>query len=190
MHIGGHTQDFLLHGQESAHKNGIVKTFTHTDIPIHPCTLLKKEKEKQRAKPSTHQTWRLPLVVLSCPMWWWATAGKLDTFTHTGPRHLSPRSRVCAQEWHRKDIHSHSHSHPPMHTTKTKSKTLNSPNMTPSFSCPLMSNVVLADGHEAWQILLRTAPRRRPFRLRQYRQKTFLDVFSTYCNISRQQWPF
>ena len=53
------------------------------------------------------------------------------------PRHPSPRSRVCAQEWHRKDIHSHIHSHLPMHTPKTKSKTLNSPEMKPSFSCPL-----------------------------------------------------
>ena len=126
------------------------------------------------------------LVTRTRGAWWCRYRGHCGS----GPRHLSPRSRVCAQEWHRKDIHSHSHSHPPMNTTKTKSKTLNSPNMTPSFSCPLMSNVVLADGQEAWQILLRTAPRWRPFRLRQYRQKTFLDVFSTYCNISRQQWPF
>ena len=34
----------------------------------------------------------------------------------SGPRHLSPRTRVCAQEWHSKDIHSHIHSHTPMHT--------------------------------------------------------------------------
>ena len=34
--------------------------------------------------------------------------------------HLSPRSRVCAQQWYAKDIHSHMHSHPPMHTPKTK----------------------------------------------------------------------
>ena len=50
---------------------------------------------------------------------------------------ISPGSRVYAQEWHRKDIHSHIHSHPVMRTPKTKSKTLNSPNMTPSFSNPL-----------------------------------------------------
>ena len=43
--------DICLHGPESARKNGMVKTFTHTSIPIHPCTLL-----KQRAKHSTHQT--------------------------------------------------------------------------------------------------------------------------------------
>ena len=36
------------------------------------------------------------------------------------------------------NIHSHIHSHSPMHTPKTnKDQTLNSPNMTPSFSCPL-----------------------------------------------------
>ena len=40
----------------------------------------------------------------------------------SGPRHLSPRSRVCAQEWHRKDIHSHIHSHQPMRTPKKKER--------------------------------------------------------------------
>ena len=57
--IGGQASDIFLHGPKSTHKNGIVKTFTHTSFPVHPCTLL-----KQRAKPSTHQTWRLHLVVL------------------------------------------------------------------------------------------------------------------------------
>ena len=38
-------------------------------------------------------------------------------------------------------------------------------------------------------MLLRTAPRRRPSRLGQYRQKTFVDVFNTYSNIYRQRWP-
>ena len=40
--IGGQALDTFLHGPESAHKNGIVKTFTHTSIPIRPCTLLKQ----------------------------------------------------------------------------------------------------------------------------------------------------
>ena len=40
----------------------------------------------------------------------------------SGPRHLSPRSRVCAQEWHCKDIHSHIHSHTPMHTPKKRKR--------------------------------------------------------------------
>ena len=57
--IGGQASDIFLHGPESARKNGIVKTFTHTSFSIHPCTL-----RKERAKPSTHQTWRLHLVVL------------------------------------------------------------------------------------------------------------------------------
>ena len=57
--IGGHALHIFLHSPESVHRNGIVKTFTHTAIPIHPCTLL-----KQRAKPSTHQTWCLPFLVL------------------------------------------------------------------------------------------------------------------------------
>ena len=42
--IAGQALDIFLHGPESAHKNGIGKTFTHTSIPIHPCTLLKKCK--------------------------------------------------------------------------------------------------------------------------------------------------
>ena len=39
--IAGQALDILLHGSKSAHMNGIVKTFTHTSIPIHPETLLK-----------------------------------------------------------------------------------------------------------------------------------------------------
>ena len=81
--IAGQALDIFLHGPESAHKNGIVKTFTHTSIPIH--------------------------------------------------------------------------------TTKSNSKTLNSPNFKPSFSCPLLSNVLVGDSQEAWQMLLRTAPRRKPY---------------------------
>ena len=61
--IGGQALDICLHGPESAHKNDIVKTFTHTSIPIHPCTLL-KQRNKQTGKPSTHQTWRFRWVVL------------------------------------------------------------------------------------------------------------------------------
>ena len=46
--IGSQALDILLHGPESAHKNGIVKTFIHTSIPLHtPCTLLKKTKTKK-----------------------------------------------------------------------------------------------------------------------------------------------
>ena len=57
--IAGQALDIFLHSPESARKNGMVKTFTHTSIPIHPCTLL-----KQRAKPSTHQTSCLPFLFL------------------------------------------------------------------------------------------------------------------------------
>ena len=40
--------DIFLHGPESAHKNGIVKTFNRTSTPINPCTLLKEMKKKQQ----------------------------------------------------------------------------------------------------------------------------------------------
>jgi len=59
---GGHALDIFLHGPESAHKNGIVKTNIRSpSIPIRPCTLL---KNKQRPKSSIHETWRLRLLVL------------------------------------------------------------------------------------------------------------------------------
>ena len=44
--IGGQALDIFLHGPESAHKNGIVKTITDTYIAIQPCTLLKQTKSK------------------------------------------------------------------------------------------------------------------------------------------------
>ena len=62
-------------------------------------------------------------------------------------------------------LKSFTHTSIPIHTTKSNSKTLNSPNFKPSFSCPLLSNVLMGDSQEAWQMLLRTAPRRKPSRL-------------------------
>ena len=43
----GQALDIFLHGPESAHKNGILKTYSHTSIPIQPRTLLKKKKKKK-----------------------------------------------------------------------------------------------------------------------------------------------
>ena len=48
--IAGQALDIFLHGPESAHQNGIRKTFTHTSIPIHPCTLLKKKSKNNNSK--------------------------------------------------------------------------------------------------------------------------------------------
>ena len=81
----------------------------------------------------------------TCGAWWCRDHGHW----RSGPRHLSPRSRVCTQKWHSEDIHSHIYSHPAIHThpkqnKKEKNKIkwrknthLNSPNMMPSFNCPL-----------------------------------------------------
>ena len=89
---------------KSTHKNSILKTFTHTSIPIHtgkllippppPPTPQKKGKKKGRRQTtqSTHQTWCLRFQVL------------------------------------------------------------------------FLSNLVVGDGQEAWQMLLRTVPRRRTSR--------------------------
>ena len=48
--IAGQALDICLHGPESARKNGMVKIFTHTSIPIHPCTLLKQRANPQLTK--------------------------------------------------------------------------------------------------------------------------------------------
>ena len=58
------------------------------------------------------------LVTRTRGAWWCRYRGHC----RSGPRHLSPRSRVCAQEWHCKDIHSHIHSHTPMHTPEKAQK--------------------------------------------------------------------
>ena len=112
--IGGQAPDIFLHGPETAHKNGILKTFTHTSIPIHPCTLLKQTKSKTFNSPKNDAFVHLSP---SCPMSWWATAGKLGSCSsdilHHGPEPANKNSIV------KTNVHSHIHSHPPMHTPKT-----------------------------------------------------------------------
>ncbi len=89
--IAGQALDIFLHGPESAHKNGIVKTFTHTSIPIHPCTLLKKkernkrEKNAQLTKNDAFLYWSS-----SCPVCWLETFKKLGTCSTSEA--LSPRT--------------------------------------------------------------------------------------------------
>ena len=109
------------------------------------------------------------LVTRTRGAWWCRYRGHC----RSGARHLSPRSRVCAQEWHCKDIHSHIHSHTPMHTPKIRqknktkhnnSKILNSPNMTPSITAPIP--VQCAGGRLSGSLAL--APLRRPCRLGQF----------------------
>ena len=79
------------------------------------------------------------LLLTRTPGDWWC---RYRGHWRSGPRHLTPRSRVCAQEWHCKDIHSHIHSqtysmHTPKKKKKEKKKALNLPNMMPSFTGPL-----------------------------------------------------
>ena len=62
--IVGQALDIFLHGPESAHKNGIVKTFTHTSILIHSCTHLKEEKKlKMLNSPNMMPSFTGPLPV-------------------------------------------------------------------------------------------------------------------------------
>ena len=109
------------------------------------------------------------------------------------PRHLSPRSRICAQQWHCKDIHSHIHSHTPVHTPQKEKEEQNA-QLTKhdafvywSSSCPVW-----------WWAKARklgTCSSGLPhvgglLVLGQYWQKTFVDVFNKYSNIARQKMPF
>ena len=65
--IGGQALDIFLHGPESAHKNGILKSFNHTSIPIQPRTLLKKREKKRKRKklnsPNIMPSFSCPLPV-------------------------------------------------------------------------------------------------------------------------------
>ena len=65
---------------------------------------------------NSSQAWLL--VTRTRGAWWCRYRGHC----RSGPRHSAPRSTVCAQVWHYKDIHSHMHSHAPMHTTKKRQK--------------------------------------------------------------------
>ena len=80
------------------------------------------------------------------------------------------------------NIHSHINSHPATNTPKTKRKTLNSPNITPSFSCPLP--VQCGGGRRPGSLAgdPQDSSRLKPSRLGQSWQKTFIDVFNTYSN--------
>ena len=62
--IGGQALDIFLHGPEFAHKNGIVKTFTHTSILIYPCTL-RKQRAKTLNSPEMKPSFSCPLQVQS-----------------------------------------------------------------------------------------------------------------------------
>ena len=133
------------------------------------------------------------LVTRTRGAWWCCYRGHC----RSGPRHRSPRSRVCAQEWHREDIHSHIHSHTPMHTPQKqkrnhkKKKKKRSTHQTWCLRLLVffLSSGLVGDGQKAWHLLLWTAPRRRPSRLGQYWQKASVDVFSKYTNIASQQCP-
>ena len=89
--IAGQALDIFLHGPESAHKNGILKTFTHTSIPIHQRTLLKQTKSKTLNPPNITPSFSSALPV-QC------RGGDVQEAWQMLLRHISPRSRACAEE--------------------------------------------------------------------------------------------
>ena len=184
--IAGQALDIFLHGPESAHKNGIRKTFTHTSIPIHTPKKRRAKTTKQNAQLTKHDAF--VYWSSSCAVCWWPIFRKLGTCSTTDA--LSPRTllteNICESE---QQILQHS---PAKKKKKKKKKKPRSTHQTWRLSLLVLflSIAVLGDGQEAWRMLLRTVPLRRTSRLGQYWQKTFVDVFTTYCNISRQQCAF
>ena len=89
--IAGQALDIVLHGPESALKNGIVKTFTHTSIPMH--TPKKRQKQhQQNAQLTKHDSF--VYWSSSCPVCWWATFRKFGTCCTSEA--LSPRTVLTA----------------------------------------------------------------------------------------------
>ena len=86
--IAGQAIDIILHGPESAQKNGIVKTFTHTCIPIHPCTLLKQIKSKTLNSLNMTPAFTYPLPVQRGG---WRRPGALRMLLRTAPRRRPSR---------------------------------------------------------------------------------------------------
>ena len=89
--IAGQALNIFLHGPESARKNGIVKTFTHTSIPIHPRILLKKKPHKQQ-KENAQLTKHDAFIYWSssCPVCWRATFRMFGTCSTSEA--LSPKT--------------------------------------------------------------------------------------------------
>ena len=73
--IGDQALDIFLHGPESAHNNGIVKTNIRSHIHSHSPVRTPKANEEQNPQPTKHDAF--VYLSSSCPMWWWAMARKL-----------------------------------------------------------------------------------------------------------------
>ena len=86
--IAGQALDIFLHGPESAHKNGIVKTFTHISIPMHATQKKKKKKKKKRKmlnSPKMMPSFTGPLFVQCAG---WRLSGSLAPAPHRRPCRL------------------------------------------------------------------------------------------------------
>ena len=133
--IAGQALDIFLHGPESAHKNGIGKTFTHTSIPIHLCTLLKKHKKQQQQNAQLTKHDAFVYWSSSCAVCWWQIFRKLGTCSTTDAlwaRTLLTEN-ICESV---QQILQHSPAEKIIKINKLK-KTFNSPNMMPFFTGPL-----------------------------------------------------
>ena len=179
--IAGQALDIFLHGPESANKNGILKTFTHSSIPIRPCTLLKKHTHKQQqqnAQLTKHDAFIYWFY--SYPVCWWATFRIFGTCSTSEA--LSPKTVLTENSCESvQQILQHSLAGKNAQLTKHDAF---------SFTGPLP----VQWGGRRRPGSLADAPQvcstSEDFSPRTVLTKTFVDVFNTYSSICQKAMPF
>ena len=154
-------------------------------LQYRPAKKIKRKKKKvQLTKDDAFLYWSS-----SCAVCWWPIFRKLGTCSTTDA--LSPRTllteNICESV---QQILQHSPAKKKLKKNQKKKPRSTHQTWCLSLLVLLLSNVEVGNGQETWRMLLRTGPLRRTSHLGQYWQKTFVDVFTTYCNISRQQCAF
>ena len=179
--IASQALDIFLHSPESANKNGIVNTFTHTSIPIHPCTLLKKHTHKQQ-KENAQLTKHDAFIywASSCPVCWWATFRIFGTCSTSEA--LSPKTVLTENSCESvQQILQHSLAGQKTQLTKHDAFSLTGP-------------LPVQCGGRRRQGSLADAPQdcstSEDFSPRTVLTKTFVDVFNAYCSIWQKAMPF
>ena len=186
--IAGQALDIFLHVPESAHKNGILKTFTYTSIPIQPCS--EQTKSKTLSSPNMKPTF-------TCPLPDQCRGGQRPGSLADAPQTYfsmvqSLRRRIAS--WRQTFTHTSVPIHP---YTLLKQRAKPSTHQTWRLCC-----LPVQCGGGRWPGSLAPAPEGcstlealspplwRPCRLGQCWQKTSVDVFNKYSNIAWQQCPF
>ena len=86
--IGGQALHIFL---QSAHKNSIAKTFTHTSIPIRPCTLITQTKSKTLNSPNMWPS--SSILPVQCG------GGRRPASLADAPQECSMSESFCPRTW-------------------------------------------------------------------------------------------